>query len=138
MLSLLLGIDSLPMALVGRHLPPLEQNINPVLIKLHCTCIIYMYIIFIFLPSQVDSNSFFLDHSYGANSEVAGIVTLLTVVDQLGRLKCSSDVSKQGLYNRVVVYVQCTCTLLNKVYLKVQDIMCTCTCVCAHVVKDST
>ena len=59
---------------------------------------------FISLPSQVDSNSFFLDHSYGANSEVAGIVTLLAVVDQLGRLKRSSDVSKQGLYSRVELW----------------------------------
>ena len=49
--------------------------------------------IFIHLTSQVDSNSFFLDHSYGANSEVAGIVTLLAVVDQLGRLKRSKEVS---------------------------------------------
>ena len=41
----------------------------------------------------MDSNSFFLDHSYGANSEVAGIVTLLAVVDQLGKLKRSNIVS---------------------------------------------
>ena len=56
----------------------------------------YMSMLLLHTPyttPQVDSNSFFLDQSYGANSEVAGIVTLLAVVDQLGRLKRSDTVS---------------------------------------------
>ena len=75
----------------------------------------YMYIIL--EPNlQVDSNSFFLHQSYGANSEVAGIVTLLAVIEQLGRLKRSDTVCQSPCACACVHACVCTCTC-----------MCTCT-----------
>ena len=65
---------------------------------------------------QVDSNSFFLDHSYGANSEVAGIVTLLAVVDQLGRLK-RSDTVRHSACVYIILYM-CMNSLNQQCYKK--------------------
>ena len=53
----------------------------------------YLLVVFTFL-FQLDSSALILDFAFGANNEVAGIVTQLAIADALGRLK--KDVSKSA------------------------------------------
>ena len=54
-----------------------------------------MYVLVVFaLLFQLDSSALIPDLAFGANNEVAGIVTQLAIADALGRLK--KDVSESA------------------------------------------